>query len=112
MVIGVMIIMAVALTYLMNLVHKHKTVTKPAVSTTETLMLLNTLLTKYSSSNFIMRAVNSNTISNYGKNVTLRIPISRIVSMESVALQILISTGVGNNAEVRRDLGAPPGGGP
>jgi len=106
---------------LASLVHKHETITKPAISTTETststtvtLTLLNTLLTEYSSLNFIMRAVNSNTmvISNYGENATLGIPISRIVADDPVAFQIPIDIGTGNNTEVHRDLGAPPGGDP
>jgi iron complex transport system substrate-binding protein len=55
-------------------------------------------LSMYSSPNFVMYPVNANTIiiNNYGENITLRIPVKRIVAMNTVALQVLIDIGAGN----------------
>ncbi|WP_054855132.1 ABC transporter substrate-binding protein [Vulcanisaeta sp. JCM 16161] len=95
--IVVIIIVAAALAYLMS--HTHESITKPSLSTTTTSTSLNALLTRYSSPNFVMHAINGNAIviSNYDENVTLKIPVSRVVAMNTVALQILIDIGAGGD---------------
>ena len=71
---------------------------KPKAPTTVPATTSISELSAYSSPNFIMYPVNANTIiiNNYGENITLRIPVKRIVTPNTVALQVLIDIGAGN----------------